>query len=378
MKYIHQSKVWPKFIWDANKIATLLGTVRNRQGRLLGRMGELGFDLRSEAVLKTLTEDIVKSCEIEGEILDLNKVRSSIARKLGMDVGGLVLSDRHIDGIVEMMLDATSNYTKPLTKDRLYGWHACLFPAGRSGMQKIKVGDWRGDKRGPMTVVSGPTGRQKVHFQAPEANRLNKEMTHFLKWFNTSIKIDPVLKSAIAHLWFVTLHPFDDGNGRIARAIGDMQLARSDGSRERFYSMSVQIRQERKNYYKILERTQKSQDISEKGINVTPWLDWFLSCLNGALDATESTLQDVIAKARFWKEHSSEKMNERQKVMVNKLFDGFDGKLTSSKWAKITKCSQDTAIRDIQDLIAQGVLIKNSGGGRSTSYSLVCNNGNFK
>lgn len=370
MKYIHQSKVWPKFIWDTEKFAILLGTIRNRQGRLVGRMEELGFDLRREAVLKTLTEDIVKSSEIEGEILDQNMVRSSIARKLGMKIGGLVLSDRHIDGIVEMMLDATSNFKKPLTKDRLCGWHACLFPAGRSGMQKIKVGGWRGDKHGPMTVVSGPIGRQRVHFQAPEANRLNKEMTHFLKWFNTSAKIDPVLKSAIAHLWFVTLHPFDDGNGRIARAIGEMQLARSDGSRERFYSMSVQIRQERKKYYTILESTQKSQNISEKGINITPWLDWFLSCLNRALDTTESTLRDVMAKARFWKEHPSGKMNERQRSMINKLFDGFEGKLTSSKWAKIAKCSQDTAIRDIQYLIKQGVLVKNSGGGRSTSYSL--------
>ena len=370
MKYIHQTKAWPQFVWDTDKVTALLGTVRNRQGRLMGRMEELGFDLRSEAVLKTLTEDIVKSSEIEGEILDPDKVRSSIARKLGMDIGGLVLSDRYIDGIVEMMLDATSNFKKPLTKDRLYGWHTCLFPVGRSGMQKIKVGGWREDKHGPMTVISGRMGRQKVHFQAPEANRLKKEMSLFIKWFNTSAKIEPVLKAAIAHLWFVTLHPFDDGNGRIARAIGEMQLARSDGNRERFYSMSVQIRKERKKYYTILERTQKSSDISKKGINITPWLEWFLSCLGRALDTTESTLSDVIGKAHFWKEHPSEKMNERQRVMVKKLLDGFNGKLTSSKWAKLTKCSQDTAIRDIQALIEEGVLMKSSSGGRSTSYYL--------
>jgi len=370
MKYIHQSKIWPNFVWDIDTISLLLGTVRNKQGRLLGKMGELGFDFRREALLKTLTLDIVKSSEIEGEVLNQDKVRSSIARKLGINVAGLVPSDRHIDGIVEMMIDATTNYMKSLTKDRLYGWHSCLFPSGRSGMQKIKVGSWRDDKHGPMTVVSGPIARRKIHFEAPEAKRLNKEMTGFLKWHNSSIKIDPVLKSAIAHLWFVTLHPFDDGNGRIARAIAEMQLARSDGSCDRFYSMSVQIRQERNNYYTILERTQKSKNISDKGIDITPWLDWFLSCLNRSLIATGSTLQDVLTKATFWKKHSSKTINSRQRNMINKLFDGLEGKLTSSKWAKITKCSQDTAIRDIQDLTNQGLLMKNPGGGRSTSYSL--------
>jgi len=370
MKYIHQSKVWPNFIWDIEAISLLLGTVRNKQGHLLGKMEELGFNFRKEALLRTLTLDIVKSSEIEGEILDQDKVRSSIARKLGINAAGLVPSDRHIDGIVEMMIDATSSYIKPLTKNRLYGWHACLFPAARSGMQKIKVGTWRDDKDGPMTVVSGPIGRQKIHFEAPDASSLNRGMTLFLQWFNKPTKIDPVLKSAIAHLWFVTLHPFDDGNGRIARAIAEMQLARSDGSSDRFYSMSVQIRKERKNYYTILERTQKSKNISDKSIDITTWMDWFLSCINRALDTTESTLQDVLAKARFWKIHSAKNINKRQRMIVNKLFDGFEGKLTSSKWAKITKCSQDTAIRDIQDLIEQGLLVKNIGGGRSTSYSL--------
>jgi Fic family protein len=373
MKYIYQSKVWPNFIWEVETISLLLGAIRNKQGRLLGQMEELGFDFRREALLKTLTEDIVKSSEIEGEILNQDKVRSSVARKLGLNIGGLIPSDRHIDGIVEMMIDATSNYMKPLTKNRLYGWHACLVPTGRSGMQKIKVGAWREDKHGPMTVVSGSQGRQKIHFEAPEASCLNREMTNFIKWFNAASKIDPVLKSAIAHLWFVTLHPFDDGNGRIARAIGEMQLARSDGSADRFYSMSVQIRKERKNYYTLLERTQKNQHVSENGIDITPWLDWFLSCLSRALITTESTLQDVLLKARFWKKYSSKIINNRQRMMVNKLFDGFEGKLTSSKWAKIAKCSQDTAIRDIQDLIKKGVLLKNEGGGRSTSYSLIIN-----
>lgn len=370
MRYIHESKVWPKFIWDTEAISLLLGSVRNRQGRLLGRMEELGFDLQREAILKTLTEETVKSSEIEGELLDRDKVRSSIARKLGIKVGGLIPSDRHVDGIVEMMLDATSNYLKSLTKDRLSGWHACLFPAGRSGLHKIKVGSWRDDKHGSMAVVSGVIGREKVHFEAPAASRLNKEMTVFLNWFNSSRKIDPVLKSAIAHLWFVTLHPFDDGNGRIARAVAEMQLARSDKSPDRFYSMSVQIRKERKSYYTILERTQKSKNISEEGIDITPWLKWFLSTLNRALDTTKSTVQDVLIKADFRKTHSSQKINDRQRLMLNKLFDGFQGKLTSSKWAKIAKCSQDTAIRDIQDLIEKGFLVKNPEGGRSTSYSL--------
>ncbi|MFH1836906.1 MAG: Fic family protein [Candidatus Omnitrophota bacterium] len=370
MKYIYQLKNWPKFTWDLTTIASLLGTVRNRQGRLIGRMEALGFPLRSEAVLKTLTLDIVKSSEIEGEILDPQKVRSSIARKLGMDIGGLTSSDRHVDGIVEMILDATSNFDKPLTKNRLHGWHASLFPTGRSGMRKIKAGSWRGDDLGPMMVVSGPIGRERVHFEAPKAKRLNGEMKDFLKWFNASKEMDSVIKAGIAHLWFVTLHPFDDGNGRIARAIADMQLARADNSQERFYSMSVQIRQDRNAYYDILEKTQKNVQNTKAGINITAWLEWFLVCLNRALNITELTLADVFRKSRFWESHPSGSMNERQCVMVNKLFDDFQGKLTSSKWAKITKCSQDTALRDILDLVEKGVLVKDPAGGRSTSYSL--------
>jgi len=370
MKYIHQSDIWPKLIWDHKKIASTLGTVRNRQGRLIGRMEALGFHLRSEAVLQTLTLDVLKSSEIEGEILDKNQVRSSIARRLGMKISGLVSSDRYVDGVVEMMLDATQNFNKPLTKDRLFGWHASLFPTGRSGMHKIIVGAWRNDAHGPMRVVSGSIGRERVHFEAPEANRLNGEMKNFLTWFNGSPDTDPVLKAGIAHLWFVTLHPFEDGNGRIARAIADMQLARADGSKERFYSMSVQIRQERNAYYDILEKAQKTAHVTKDGIDITAWLVWFLDCLNRALDTTESTLASVFKKALFWESHPAGLINERQCIMINKLFDGFEGKLTSTKWAKIAKCSQDTAHRDILDLVEKGILKKDSAGGRSTSYLL--------
>lgn len=393
MKYIHQLDIWPKFIWDHEQIASLLGTVRNRQGRLIGRMEALGLAFRSEAVLETLTLEVVKSSEIEGEILDPQKVRSSIARGLGMDIGGLVPSDRHVEGVVEMMLDATQNFNKSLTKDQLFGWHASLFPTGRSGMHKIIVGAWRDDSNGPMRVVSGPVGRERVHFEAPEASRLKGEMKNFLSWFNGSPRLeqsrrpslsiggakdlDPVLKASIAHLWFVTLHPFEDGNGRIARAIADMQLARADGSRERFYSMSVQIRQERNAYYDVLEKTQKSTRITEAGlpagqagIDISAWLEWFLICLNRALDTTENTLDSVFKKAGFWEIHPAGSLNKRQQTIINKLFEEFEGKLTSSKWAKITKCSQDTALRDILDLVEKGILIKDPAGGRSTSYSL--------
>jgi len=384
MKYIHQLDIWPKLTWDPEQIASALGSVRNRQGRLIGRMEALGFPARSEALLQTLTLDVLKSSEIEGEILDPKQVRSSIARRLGMNIGGLVPSDRHVDGVVEMMLDATQNFDKPLTKDRLFGWHASLFPTGRSGMHKITVGAWRDDSHGPMRVVSGATGRERVHFEAPEADRLNGEMKNFLSWFNGSMDMDPVLKAGIAHLWFVTLHPFEDGNGRIARAIADMQLARADGSRERFYSMSVSIRQERNAYYDVLEKTQKTTHITktglpaarlparqgQAGIDITAWLEWFLACLGRALDTTETTLAGVFKKARFWESHPAGSLNERQRIMISKLFDGFEGKLTSSKWAKITKCSQDTALRDILELVEKGILVKDSAGGRSTSYLL--------
>jgi Fic family protein len=365
MRYIHQLNNWPKFVWNHQQIAALMGRVRNAQGRLIGCMDSLGFSLRSEAILQTLTLDVLKSSEIEGEVLDPAQVRSSIARRLGMDIAGLISSDRNIDGVVEMMLDATQQFKKSLTKDRLFGWHASLFPTGRSGMQKIVVGGWRDDKHGPMQVVSGPIGRQRVHFQAPEASRLNTEMKNFITWFNQETSIDPVLKAAIAHLWFVTIHPFEDGNGRITRAITDMQLARADGSAQRFYSMSVQIRQERNVYYNVLEKTQKNADM-----DITVWMEWFLACLDRALGSTENTLAGVFKKAHFWKIHPEGSLNRRQIMLINKLFDGFEGKLTSSKWAKIAKCSQDTALRDILELIEKKILIKDTAGGRSTGYLL--------
>lgn len=370
MKYIHQTNIWPKFIWDHNKITSLLISVRNRQGRLLGRMEALGFSLRNEAQLQMLTLEVIKSSEIEGELLDLDKVRSSIARGLGMDIAGLVPSDRNVDGVVEMMLDATQDFDKPLTQERLFDWHAGLFPTGRSGMRKIVVGAWRLDTEGPMQVVSGPVGQEKVHFEAPEAARLDGEMKTFLEWYGNMQDLDPVIKAGIAHLWFVTIHPFEDGNGRIARAIADMQLARADGSKERYYSMSAQILQERNAYYDILEATQRSIEVTNEGINITSWLEWFLGNLSHALDATEHTLANVFKKAKFWELQSAVSINERQRKMINQLFDGFKGKLTSSKWAMIAKCSQDTAHRDIIDLVEKGILVKDAAGGRSTSYSL--------
>ena len=316
-------------------------------------------------VLETLTEDVIQSSEIEGEHLDREQVRSSIARRLGMDVAGLVASDRNVEGVVEMMLDATQRYAEPLSTERLFGWHAALFPTGRSGMTRIAVGQWRDDAGGPMQVVSGPIGRERVHYEAPTADRLDGEMARFLAWFEGESATDPVLKAAIAHLWFVTIHPFDDGNGRIARAIADMALARSEGSAQRFYSMSAQIRTERRDYYAILETTQKGD------LDITLWLTWFLDCLDRAFDGTERILASVFRKASFWEAHAATPMNDRQRAMVNRLLTGFEGRLTTSKWAKIAKCSQDTALRDIDELVRHSVLAKGDEGGRSTNYVLV-------
>jgi len=325
----------------------------------------MGFELREEAFLNTLTLDILKTSEIEGELLDADQVRSSLARKLGMDVAGLVPSDRNVDGVVEMMLDATTNYASDLTEDRLFGWHSCLFPSGRSGMFKIQVGDWRSEEKGPMQVVSGPLGKEKIHFEAPPAELLEQEMNRFLKWFNQNSDLDPVIKAGIAHLWFVTIHPFDDGNGRIARAITDLQLARAEESGKPFYSMSSAIRKRRNEYYDILERTQQGS------LDITPWLSWFLDCLFFALEDTNQVIGGVLKKAKFWQLHSLTAMNYRQKLMINKLLDGdFFGNLTSSKWSKMTKTSQDTASRDIKDLLEKGVLEKGEEGGRSTTYHI--------
>ncbi len=363
--YIHERSDWPRLHWDQVGLANALAEVRHRQGRLIGRMEALGFRLREEAVLDTLTQDVLKSSEIEGEILDGDQVRSSIARRLGLEIGALTPADRHVDGVVEMMLDATQKYQDPLTDERLFAWHAALFPSGRSGMRKIRVGAWRDDHSGPMQVVSGPIGKERVHYEAPAASRLPAEMSRFLDEFNEPATADPVLKAALAHLWFVTIHPFDDGNGRIARAIADMALARSEQSPKRFYSMSAQIQLERNDYYAILERTQKGP------LDVTPWMQWFLGCLDRAFLGAETTLASVLAKARFWEVHAGESLNDRQRKVVNRLLDGFEGKLTSSKWAKLTKCSQDTAHRDIMELVQRGILAKDAAGGRSTSYSLV-------
>ena len=363
-KYIHQIKDWPKFTWKTEDIQHSLGKVRHLQGKLLGKMEALGFALREEAMLETLTLDVLKSSEIEGEILKPDQVRSSIARRLGMEISGLVPSDRNVDGVVEMTIDATQKNEKPLTTKRLFGWHAALFPTGISSMYKITVGTWRKDETGPMQVVSGAMGKEKVHYQAPDAANLEKEMNAFITWFNAKDTFDPVLKACIAHLWFVTIHPFEDGNGRIARAITDMQLSRSDGSKQRFYSMSAQIRLERNAYYDILEKTQKGD------LNITEWIQWFLNCLMDALQTADKTLARVLEKAKFWEKHASIPFNERQRIMINKLLDGFDGMLTSSKWAKINKCSADTALRDITELISKGILRKEPAGGRSTNYEL--------
>ena len=362
---MHDQPSWPKFHWDSERISQLLVDVRHRQGRLIGRMEGLGLQLRKEAVLNTLTEDVLKSSEIEGEKLDRDQVRSSIARRLGIDIGGLIRADRDVEGVVEMMLDATQHYDRPLSVRRLFNWHAALFPTGRSGMSRIDVGTWRKDKNGPMQVVSGPIGKERVHYQAPPAARLRGEMKRFLDWFEKENSTDPVLKAGVAHLWFVTIHPFEDGNGRIARDIADMLLARSEQSPQRFYSMSAQIRQERKTYYEILEATQKGN------LDITRWLEWFLACLDRAFDHSETILAAVLNKARFWDRFAGTEFNERQRSMIDRLLNHFEGKLTSSKWATLEKCSQDTALRDIEDLIRTGVLKKDSSGGRSTSYSLA-------
>ena len=364
-KYIHQLSKWPAFHWDQHSLSKSLSAVRHKQGKLIGRMEALGFNLRKEATLTTLTLDVIKSSEIEGEVLNPDLVRSSVARRLGMDIAGLKPADRHVEGIVEMMMDATQKFDTQLTSERLFGWHAAMFPAGRSGMRKITTGAWRDNaQHDPMQVVSGPMGKERIHFQAPDADQLKPMMKVFMKWFNQEMMIDPVIKAGVAHLWFVTIHPFDDGNGRIARAIADMQLARSDESPQRFYSMSSQIRKERNEYYAILEKTQKGP------LDITSWLSWFLNCLDRALIATESTLAGVMKKAKFWELHTATAMTTRQKQMVQKLLDNFEGNLTTAKWAKMTRCSHDTALREIQDLIDKGILLKGKAGSRSTVYLL--------
>lgn len=365
--FIHENKNWTDFTWDHNKVMVKLGETRNLQGRIIGKMESMGFDLQNEAILQTLTLDVIKSSEIEGEYLEMEQVRSSIARRLGIELAGAIESERHIDGIVEMMLDATQRYDSPLTEERLFGWHAALFPNGWSNLYKITVANWRKDITGPMQVVSGPMGKEKVHFQAPSSDRIAEEMKKFLEWLENEEETDWVLKAAIAHLWFVIVHPFDDGNGRITRAITDMTLARSDKSIRRFYSMSAQIRVERKQYYEKLEKIQKEDS------DITEWILWFLQCLTNSINATEVTLSKTLFKAQFWKTQAITVLNDRQRKIINRLLDGFDGKLTTSKWAKINTCSQDTALRDIQDLVKKEILLQDASGGRSTNYELKLN-----
>ena len=363
--FIHQHAHWTNFTWNAAMLLPVLGKVRNLQGQLTGKMSSLGFGLKQDAFLETVMLDVLKTSEIEGEFLRSDQVRSSVARHLGMDIGGLILSDRDVDGVVEMTLDAARNYDQPMSDERLFGWHAALFPTGRSGLYKTNAGQWRKDEKGPMQVVSGAVGKEHIHFQAPDAARVALEMQTFMDWFNAERELDSVLKAGIAHLWFITIHPFDDGNGRIARAITDLQLSKAEENPQRFYSMSAQIRKTRSNYYQILEKTQRGTS------DITEWLLWFLTCLENALRATDTILKGVLDKARFWEKNATTMLNERQILLINKLFESFEGKLTSSKWAKIAKCSPDTALRDIQDLLNKGILQKETAGGRSTGYGLI-------
>jgi Fic family protein len=360
--YIHELSDWPQFTWSLDRIAEPLAAIRHNQGRLFGHMEALGFNLRQQATLQVLTEDVLKSSEIEGERLDAEQVRSSLARRLGIDIGAIKHADRNVEGVVEMMLDATRHHAQPLTAERLFRWHTWLFPdAGPF----LKVGVWRDDSTGAMEVVSGRIGRERVHFEAPAATRLDQEMKNFLDWFNTGRSHDPVLKAGLAHFWFVTIHPFDDGNGRIARAIADMALARADNSSQRFYSMSAQIRQERAKYYNTLEYMQKGT------LDITTWMQWFLGCLGRAIEGSQTILASVLNKARFWETVGHTSLNDRERLVFNRLLDGFEGKLTTSKYAKLAKCSQDTALRDILHLVEQSILVRSPEGGRSTSYALA-------
>jgi Fic family protein len=365
-EYIWKSPHWPQWQFDSDALAAPLAQVSQAQGMLLGRLADVGMGLRDQASLAALTQDVLKTSEIEGESLNVASVRSSIARRLGLDIGALAPVDRHVEGVVEMVLDATANHQQAVTEQRIYGWHAALFPTGYSGMSKIAVGTWRDDAAGPMQVVSGPIGRQKVHYEAPPAPQVPAEMAKLLAWINDPAPstLPALLKSGLGHLWFMTIHPFDDGNGRMARAIGDLLLARADGSAQRFYSLSAQIQRERKAYYEVLQRTQKG------GMDVTPWLLWFLQTLHQAVLQANEGLEVVLYKAQFWRHWAMTPMHERHIKVLNRLLDGFDGKLTTGKWAAIAKCSSDTALRDINELLALGVLDKEAAGGRSTSYLL--------
>jgi Fic family protein len=364
MTFVYETEEWPHLKWNDARLSTPLADVRYRQGMLLGQMKSLGFELRAEAHLKALTTEVIKSSVIEGEILNAEDVRSSIARRLGMDIGGTPSASRDVEGVVEMMLNATQQYNEPLTQERLFDWHAALFPTGRSGMRRITVGKWRTDEAGPMQVVSGLMGKERVHFEAPAAHRVDHEMAVFLSWFNKPNHVDPVLKAGVAHFWFVTIHPFEDGNGRIARAIADMALARAERTPQRFYSASAQIEAERKRYYHELESSQRGT------VDITLWLEWFLGCLGHAIEKAEHDLTSILRKAKIWDELNKGQVNDRQRKIINLLLSDFEGKLSTSKYAKIAKCSEDTALRDIKDLVKRGILVRNDGGGRSVSYRI--------
>jgi len=365
MTYLYQATNWPRFTWNANRLVLHLSATRYEQGLLLGKMKDLGYQLQNEATLAALTEETVKSSAIEGEELDAESVRSSLARRMGLEAAGTRPADRNVEGVVEMMLDATQNYASPLTGERIFGWHAALFPTGRSGMRKIATGAWR---TGPMDVVSGPQGNEKIHFEAPAAEDVEPEMKRFVAWYEDGGKtIEPLIKAGLAHLYFVTIHPLEDGNGRITRAITEMSLARLENSAQRFYSMSSQIREERKSYYEILEATQKG------GLDVTEWLVWFLDCLGRAIAKANTLTSAVLEKEAFWRslKRESIEVSERQKKIIHLLLDGLEGKLTTEKWGKLAKTSHDTALRDIQDLIEKRILKQEQSGGRSTAYALI-------
>ena len=365
MTYIYELPGWPELTWDSEALAGPLAAVRHRQGRHLGRMEGLGFRFRTEASLTVLTEEVVKSSAIEGVHLNPEEVRSSIARKLGLDTAGLPVPSRQVEGVVQMMLDATRNFDEPLTAKRLFGWHAALFPTGHTGIHPITVGAWRSDDKGPMQVVSGPICKETVHYQAPPAERLDEEMSRLLAWFGSPPPIDPVLNAGVAHFWFVTIHPFDDGNGRIGRAIADMALSQADGTEDRYYSMSSGIEAERKQYYLQLEAAQRGS------LDITAWLAWFLACLDRTIDSADHSLGAVLKKARLWQKINLKPVNERQRDVINRMLDNVKGHLTTSKYAKLAKCSNDTALRDIKELLERGIIVQNPGGGRSTSYRLA-------
>jgi len=362
--YLWQRPDWPQWRFDAAELAAPLAQVHRAQGHLAGRMAELGLAQRDQATLQALTQEVITTSAIEGEALNLDAVRSSIARRLGVDIGALAPADRHVDGVVDMVLDATQQHAQLLTAERLFGWHAALFPTGYSGHVRLQVGTWRNDAAGPMQVVSGPVGREKVHFEAPPATSLPAETAAFLQWFNAAPAGDALIHAGLAHLWLVTLHPFDDGNGRISRAVGDMALARAEGTAQRFYSLSAQVQRERKQYYDQLEATQRGT------LDVTPWLSWFLACLLRAVQGADGMLAGVLMKSQFWQRWAGTPMNARQTLVLNRVLDGMEGKLTNAKWAAIGKCSADTALRDINDLLARGVLGRLEGGGRCTGYEL--------